>query len=113
MFNNSALIIGVSPFYANYGFYLNMIRELKGIKLITEKANILVEKMKDLHRMLKEELDFILKRTTEYVNRKRSEGPNLKEGGMVYLLRKHIKTKRPSDKLNYIKLGLFKIIRKL
>jgi hypothetical protein len=32
---------------------------------------------------------------------------------MVYLLRKHIKTKRPSDKLNYTKLGLFKINRKL
>ena len=28
---------------------------------------------------------------------------------MVYLLRKHIKTKRLSDKLNYIKLRPFKI----
>jgi hypothetical protein len=32
---------------------------------------------------------------------------------MVYLLRKNIKTKRLSDKLDYIKLGPFKIIRKL
>ena len=32
---------------------------------------------------------------------------------MVYLLRKHIKTKRPSDKLNYIKLGPYKIVKKL
>jgi hypothetical protein len=38
---------------------------------------------------------------------------NLREGEIVYLLRKNIKIKRPSDKLNYTKLGLFKIIKKL
>jgi hypothetical protein len=32
---------------------------------------------------------------------------------MVYLLRRNIKTKRPSDKLDHIKLGPFKIIKKL
>ena len=32
---------------------------------------------------------------------------------MVYLLRKHIKTKRPSDKLDYTKLEPFKIQKKL
>jgi hypothetical protein len=32
---------------------------------------------------------------------------------MVYLLRRNIKTKRPSDKLDYIKIGPFKIIKKL
>ena len=32
---------------------------------------------------------------------------------MVYLLRKNIKTKRPSDKLDHIKLGPFKIQKKL
>ena len=33
----------------------------------------------------------------------------LKEGDKVYLLHRNIKTKRPSDKLDYKKLGLFKI----
>ena len=46
---------------------------------------------------------------TEYANKKRSKGPDLKKGGMVYLLRRNIKTKRSSDKLNHIKLGPFKI----
>ena len=32
---------------------------------------------------------------------------------MVYLLRKNIKTKRPNDKLDYTKLGPFKIQDKL
>ena len=32
---------------------------------------------------------------------------------MIYLLRRNIKIKRLNDKLNHIKLGLFKIIKKL
>ena len=35
--------------------------------------------------------------------------PTLKEGGKVYLVRKNIKTKRPSDKLDNRKLGPFRI----
>ena len=40
-------------------------------------------------------------------------GPKLKEGNKVYLLRKNIKTKRSSNKLDYKKLGLFKINKKI
>jgi hypothetical protein len=47
------------------------------------------------------------------VNKKRSKGLDLKEGEMVYLLRKNIKIKRPSDKLDHTKLGPFKINKKL
>ena len=32
---------------------------------------------------------------------------------MVYLLRRNIKIKRPSDKLDHTKLGLFRIVKKL
>ena len=59
--------------------------------------------------MLKEDLEFIAQRTTKYVNKKRSKGLDLKKRGMVYLLRKNIKTKQLSNKLNYTKLGPFKI----
>jgi hypothetical protein len=63
--------------------------------------------------MLKENLEFITTRAVEYINRKRSKGSNLKKGGIVYLLRKNIKIKRPSGKLDHTKLGLFKIREKL
>src|SRR6266513_6099994 len=39
--------------------------------------------------------------------------PPWKEGDKVYLRRKNIQTKRPSSKLDYTKLGPFKIQRKL
>ena len=38
-------------------------------------------------------------------------GLTLKEGDKVYLLRKNIATKRPSYKLDYKKLGLFRIAK--
>ena len=37
-------------------------------------------------------------------------GPTLKKGDKVYLLRKNVATKRPSDKLDHKKLGPFEII---
>ena len=40
-------------------------------------------------------------------------GPPLKRGNKVYLLRKHIKTKRPSTKLKFKKFGPYKILEKI
>jgi hypothetical protein len=112
-FNNNASATGISPFYANYGRHPNIDRDPKGLRPIAEKAQIAVEKLQELHKNLQEELSFITQKMAQYANKKRSEGPALEEGGMVYLLRKHIKTKRPSDKLDHTKLGPFKIHQKL
>ena len=49
----------------------------------------------------------------KYYNQKVSKGLNLKQGAKVYLLTKNFKSKRLSKKLNYIKMGLFKIINKV
>src|ERR1700677_1822116 len=112
-FNNNAAATGISPFYVNYGFHPLTTRQPRNEKPVSEKARITVTRIKELHEILKQELDFILKKVTEYVNRKRSEGPNLKKEEIVYLLRKHIKTKRPSNKLDHTKLGSYKIKEKL
>ena len=50
---------------------------------------------------------------SKYYNRRHQAAPNLKEGDKVYLLRKNIKIKRPSDKLDFKKIGLFEIEKKL
>ena len=42
-----------------------------------------------------------------------SKGLDFKEGNKVYLLIKNFKSKQLSKKLNYIKMGLFKIINKI
>jgi hypothetical protein len=48
---------------------------------------------------------------TKYANRKRLKGPTLKGGDKVYLLRRNIKSDKPTKKLDAVKLGPFKILR--
>jgi hypothetical protein len=44
-----------------------------------------------------------------YTNKKRIAGPILKKGDKVYLWRQNITTKRKSQKLDFLKIGLFEI----
>jgi hypothetical protein len=48
-----------------------------------------------------------------YTNKERLKGLTLKEGDKVYLFRRNIKTKRLNSKLDWKKLGLFKIKDKI
>jgi hypothetical protein len=112
-YNNSIGATGISPFYANHGTHPNIERDPRGVKPVAAKAHISVEKLQSLHKMLKQELQRISKKTIKYANKKRSEGPDFQEGEKVYILRKNIKTRRPSDKLDHTKIGPYKIKRKL
>jgi hypothetical protein len=69
--------------------------------------------MKNLHKELSQDIKFIINKLLMYYNKKRLRGPTLLERDLVYLLQKNIKTKRPSLKLDYTKLGLFKILKVL
>jgi len=112
-FNNNTAVTGVSPFYANYGFHPTFSRNALKSDSSNHLARLTSEQMKELHEHLKTELEFIAQRMARFANRHRIEGPNLSEGDPVYLARKNIKTKRPSDKLDFKKLGPFKIEKKL
>jgi predicted DNA-binding protein YlxM (UPF0122 family) len=66
-----------------------------------------------LHKQLATDIEFNNSKTAVYTNKKRSQGPLLKKGDKVYLLRKHIKTRRLSTKLDFKKLRLFEILEKV
>jgi hypothetical protein len=69
--------------------------------------------MHALHAMLKEELEFVRTRMKKFYDKNRLEGPRLEREDMVYLISRNIKTKRPSKKLDFKKLGPFKIKEKI
>src|SRR6185312_12551619 len=71
------------------------------------------EKLKELHQELSRDLEWIAQRMAFYYNNRRLEGPRLREGDLVYLLRRNIKTTRPSDKLDSEKIGPFRIKRNI
>ena len=98
--------------HANYGYTPTIYgeaREAKDAPAATKAA----EQLKQLHEELKTDLQFIQRRLTRYADKRRMKGPSFKEGDKVYLARKNIKTKRPSDKLDYKQIGPFKVKRKI
>jgi len=48
----------------------------------------------------------------KYYNLKKSKGLDLKEGNKVWLLYKNFKSRQLSKKLDYVKIGPFKIAEK-
>ena len=78
-----------------------------------EAAEKRIKRIKKIQEELKAELVFVQQRITRYVNLKRIKGLILKEGDKAYLIRRNIKIIRPNSKLNYKKLGLFKILRQI
>ena len=72
-----------------------------------------MEKLIQLYQNLYELTKLVQDCMKRYYDQKVSEGLNLKERDKVYLLTKNFKSKRPSKKLDYIKMGPFKIINKV
>ena len=59
-FNNSVAITGILPFFTNYEKHPGISKASKGLKPLLKKANILVKRIKELQKMLKEDLEFII-----------------------------------------------------
>ena len=57
--------------------------------------------------------EFVYERIREYYDKYRLEGPRLEEGDKVFLLIRNLRIKRLSKKLDFKKIGLFKIIKKI
>ena len=49
------------------------------------------------------------KDTAKQVNKKRLKGPTFERGDKVYLLTKNLKSKRPSSKLDHVRIGPFEV----
>jgi len=52
-------------------------------------------------------------RQKEYYDQRRKPDPNLKSGDMVWVLTRNVRTTRPCKKLDYKKIGPFKILAKI
>ena len=101
----------MSSFFANYGFESEILKESRKFAEIAQKAMIQIEQLQLLHKELQKNIQFLSKRSALYVNKRRNRSPTFKEGDTVYLLRRNIKTKRLSNKLDHIKLGPFRILK--
>ncbi|KAM4062066.1 reverse transcriptase (RNA-dependent DNA polymerase) [Hirsutella rhossiliensis] len=82
----------LSPAYANYGYNPEAFKVTRQGPQ-AERAILQADQLRKLHKEMQQELQFVRERI----------------GDMVYLVRRNIKTKRPSNKLDFKKLGPFKV----
>jgi transposase InsO family protein len=107
---------GKSPFLANYGYHPNSASTFvpRTPRSDNPAAEDMIKTLRDLHKQLA--LDLAEARDTQarFYNRKvKKAPPQFKEGKRVWLLRRNIKTTRPSDKLDYKRLGPFTIQKRI
>lgn len=94
---------GTSPFYANFGLEPRDITGTIGETSDNPSATWRAKEMQQLHESLRLDLTFRRQQMVKHANRKRLEGPtHLQEGDKVYLVRRNIKSKKPSKKLDAV-----------
>ena len=87
-FNNATTkIINVSLFFANYGFESKIFKEPRKFAEITQKIIIQIKQLTLLHKKLQKNIQFLVKRSALYVNKKKNKDFILKKRNKVYLLR--------------------------
>jgi len=103
-------VIGMTPFFANRGYDANTFSVPKKARNLTERASVKAEELCNVWKELRRDIKFLSARSAFFYNRHRAGAPMLKEGDKVYLLRKPISTRRPNEKLDFIKLCPYEII---
>ena len=98
-----------TPFFANHG--INPEHQLI-THMMTQKITS-ASGMKELHDTLPTEMAMAQLQHKENHDHYRKPDPSLKSGDMVWLLPRNIHTSRPSKKLDWKKIGPFKIIAKI
>lgn len=99
---------GTSPFFANFGKDPNLfMKPYENPEL--DAAMIAATQLKDIHNACGDQIKAAQKRTATYLQDKRKMAPQLKKGDKVYLLTKNLKTRRPTKKLDQVKVGPFLI----
>ena len=97
----------MSLFFINYG------REPRfGIEdrdFLPIEAIVNTSKIVKLYKQLQQDITFLNLKIVAHANTKRTAGPIYKKGDKVYLQRRNVKTKRPSKKLDFLKLRAFEV----
>ena len=104
----------ISPFYANNGrhptaFPSQLTLHQSNSPVATDLATHLVE----IHNQLIKNIKDASVQYAKAYDKKHLPDPDFPDNSKVWLIRKFIKTTRPSNKLDYTRLGPFRIKRKI
>lgn len=99
-----------TPFYAVYGYHPRLSVTLPRTNKDTSSATERLKRIHDLHDEMKFNIALAQEKHSEFYNKRVHPGPKYKINDMVWLSSKNIKSQRPTGKLDYKKLGPFKIV---
>lgn len=102
---------GMSPFYANYGYNPRLSCSTSNSSV--PDAQLRLQILEDASQLAKDNIARAQTRQVLYADRHRTDAPEFKPDDQVWLIRRHIKTSRPSDKLDHKKLGPFRVVEKI
>lgn len=107
--NTPSASTGFSPFFAQHGYHprFNSLVASSGIPA----ADSFVTHLQDVHSSLIQTLTLAKTAQAKYYNGSRRVAVTYSPGDLVWLSRKHIKTRRPSSKLDVRRLGPFPVIQ--
>ena len=97
-------VTGMTPFFANYGRNPRWEVMAAGSGTSTN-----IEKLTAMHEEMKTAIESAQKTTSHHLNSKRLKGPTLERGDKVYLSTKNLRSKRPSKKLDHVRIRPFEI----
>jgi hypothetical protein len=108
--NTTHALTDISPFFANYGFHPRFSLEILG-DLVNPSAEERATRLGQVQQDLMAELKLTQEWQKKQADCQHKDHPNFKVGDKVWLLRKNIATTRTCAKLDYKRLGPFKITK--
>ena len=109
--NTLSATTGISPFFANKGYHLNLTIHPER-DLASSRARDLVVNLNELHQELKSTISEAQLQYQGPADAKRSLAPNFTIGEQAFIKAKFFRTTRPSHKLSNKFLGPFEILVK-
>jgi hypothetical protein len=101
-----------TSFFVNYGYHPQF--DYLNLNLAKNPAaQDLVTRLLEIHKDMKARLVEAQERQKRNADKFRKQNPNISVGDKVWLLCRNLKTCRPSDKLDYRRLGLFRVSKKV
>ena len=101
-----------SPFFANLAYHPTFKPQLTERSTVPA-AHDLAQRLDHIHAELRAELQHAQEQQSKYFNQHVQESPQYQPDQLVWLLRRNIKTTRPSNKLDHRRLSPFPIERRL
>lgn len=109
-YNNSPLAsAGFSPFFSLQGYHPRF-NSLSSASTIPS-ADEFVRHLQQIQNNLAENLELAKACQAKFYNGNRRIDASYKPGDLVWLSRRHLKTKRPSNKLDVRRIGPFRVVR--